>query len=83
MTKARANRLADYTTRIGVQQTAHECMTLLGRAGADEVLLRMRDGEPAGLGFVLDTPHGKRRFVLPVRPEGAQRALDDPREKKS
>lgn len=61
-----SNRPLNYTTKIPARQTIGECQELLGRAGASAVTVIYADRQVAGLGFRLDTPHGRRDFTLPV-----------------
>ena len=70
-----ADRPLDYSTKIDAERTAQECVKLLGRAGADEVSIKMDSGDPVGLGFLLETPHGKRRFILPLHRDDMAKAL--------
>jgi len=65
----------NYTTRIPVEQTVGESQSILGRAGAASVTVLYRDGQPAGLGFTLDTPAGPREYRLPVDIEAMRRLL--------
>jgi hypothetical protein len=73
---AAAARPLDYTTKIPVHQTVAECSSLLARAGAAAVTVEYDAGEPSGLGFMLETPHGKRHFALPVRIDGVSVMLN-------
>lgn len=69
-------RPLNYTTKIPADQTAGECMALLARSGASAVSVEYdKEARPAGLGFRLDTPHGRRDFSLPVNTDGIQRVL--------
>lgn len=65
----------NYSTKIAAARTAGECQDILARAGADEVSVRYRDGRPCGLGFTLNTPHGRRLFTLPVDADSMRRVL--------
>jgi hypothetical protein len=67
---AESKRPLNYTTTIPAERTAGECQHLLGRSGASAVAVHFEDGEPAGLSFRLDTPHGRRDFTLPVNIDG-------------
>jgi len=66
----------DYTTKIGAQQTANECVSLLARAGADHVALAFDQRRPSGLSFRLNTPIGPRDFRLPVNVAGMRKRLE-------
>lgn len=68
-------RPMNYTTTIPAERTAGECQHLLGRSGASAVAVHFEEGEPAGLSFRLDTPHGRRDFTLPVNIGGMQAVL--------
>jgi hypothetical protein len=75
--RPKARRPLDYTTKVPVYQTVAECSSALGRAGADSVTVQYDAGEEAGLGFALETPHGKREFLLPVRIDGVAAVIAD------
>lgn len=70
------SRPLDYTTKVPVHQTVAECSSMLAKAGASAVTVEYDAGEPSGLGFMLETPHGKRHFVMPVRVSGVAAVLD-------
>lgn len=72
---ADTKRPLNYTTTIPADRTAGECQNLLGKSGATAVAVHFEAGEPVGLSFRLDTPHGRRDFTLPVNVEGIQRVL--------
>jgi hypothetical protein len=71
-----SGRPLNYTTKIPVHQTVVECQSILAVAGASSAQVRFEDGQPAGLGFSLKTPHGVREFTLPVNIDGMQRVLE-------
>lgn len=71
-----SGRPLNYTTKIPVTQTVGECQAILAAAGASSAQIYFEEGQPAGLGFSLKTPHGVRDFTLPVNIEGMQRVLD-------
>jgi hypothetical protein len=71
-----SQRPLDYSTRVPVHQTVAECSSLLAQAGAGSVTVEYDRGEPSGLGFMLETPHGKRHFVMPVRVDGVAAMLN-------
>ena len=60
------SRPLNYTTKIPTRRTASEVLDLLAEAGADHVSIELRDKEPVGVVFTLDTAGGRRDFVLPV-----------------
>jgi hypothetical protein len=70
-----SNRPLNYTTSISPAQTVGECQHILAGAGANAVGVEYADGDPVGLTFRLDTPHGRRDFTLPVNVDGMQRVL--------
>jgi hypothetical protein len=72
---ADTRRPLNYTTTIPVARTVGECQAILAKAGAAAVAVEYDQGEPAGLSFRLDTPHGRRDFTLPVNIEGMHRVL--------
>lgn len=68
--------MLNYTTKIPHSVTTGECLSLLARAGASAVSIEFgKDAVPCGIGFRLDTPHGKRHFTLPVNIDGAHKIL--------
>ena len=67
--------MLNYTTTIAADKTAAEIGILLAKAGAASVSTEYQDGKPVGVGFTLATPHGPRRFDLPVNIDGVHRAL--------
>jgi hypothetical protein len=52
-----------------------ECQDILGTGGAESVAVHYSDGEPAGLSFVLRTPHGGRAYTMPVDVEAMHALL--------
>jgi hypothetical protein len=68
-------RPLNYTTKIAAAQTVGECQPLLARSGASAVAVEYESGEPVGLSFRLDTPHGRRDFTLPVNIDGMHAVL--------
>lgn len=61
--------LLNYTTTISATKTAGEMQQALAKAGASHVTVEFgASGTPTGLSFTIDTVHGPRSFVLPVRP---------------
>jgi len=73
---AKAKRPLDYSTKVPVHQTVAECSAALAAAGASAVTTEYDHGEPCGLGFMLETPHGKRRFAMPVRVDGVAAMIE-------
>jgi hypothetical protein len=71
-----AGRPLNYTTKISVTQTVGECQSILAAAGASSAQIHFENGQPAGLGFLLKTPHGVREFTLPVNIDGMRRVLE-------
>lgn len=65
----------NYTTTIDPHKTASECVALLARHGAGRISMDLKDGQPAGLAFGIETAHGMRFFMLPANPEGVYAAL--------
>ena len=72
---ADTKRPLNYTTTIPAAQTVGECQSILAKAGASSVALEYSGGEPRGLSFRLDTPHGRRDFTLPVNVDGMHQVL--------
>jgi hypothetical protein len=70
-----STRPLNYTTTVPVTQTVAECQAILAAAGASSASVHFKDGQPAGLSFSLDTPHGLRNFTLPVNTGGIHRVL--------
>jgi len=67
--------LKDYSTKIAASKTAAEVQAVLAKAGATDVAMRYRDGEPIAIAFIAPTPFGPREFTLPADPEAVQRVL--------
>ena len=65
----------NYTTTIDPSKTASECIALLARHGATRVSMDLKDGQPSGLAFGIDTPAGMRFYLLPANPDGVYAAL--------
>lgn len=71
-----SNRPMNYSTEIPADKTVGECQRILGAAGAASAAVHFDAGEPCGLSFALDTPHGRRNFTLPVNIDGAHRVIE-------
>lgn len=56
----------NYTTKVPVAKTIGEIQEMLVRQGAATVATTYTDGQPTGISFMLNTPHGQRAFSLPV-----------------
>jgi hypothetical protein len=65
-----ADRPLNYSTKIAAKRTVQECMSLLAEAGADAVAAQYRDKQPTGLSFRLETPAGRRDFMMPLNVDG-------------
>lgn len=65
----------NYTTTIDPHKSAAECVALLARHGASRISMDLKDGQPAGLAFGIETPAGMRFFMLPANPDGVYSAL--------
>lgn len=65
----------NYTTKIPATKTIGEVQELLAKHGANRISVDYEDGRPAGLTFVLPTPHGLRFFTLPVDVTAMHRLL--------
>lgn len=65
----------NYTTKVPVSRTLAEIQGRLAGHGASAVATRYASGEPVGVSFALDTPHGQRTFTLPVNIDGVHRVL--------
>ena len=58
--------ILNYTTRVPAEQTVMEITRLLVRYGATDIITSYgEDGEPRGLKWRLNTPHGPLAFALP------------------
>lgn len=66
----------NYTTTIDPHKTAAECVALLARHGASRISMDLKDGQPSGLAFGIETPAGMRFFLLPANPAGVYQALN-------
>lgn len=67
--------ILNYTTRIEVAKTAGEISALLASAGAAEISTRHADGRIVGMSFALITPHGERRYTLPIESAGIEEII--------
>lgn len=66
----------NYTTTIGAEKTAVECIGLLRGHKARQVSIDYdEDGQPTGLSFTMTTVLGPRQFAMPVNVAGTQRML--------
>lgn len=59
--------LLNYTTDVPVSRTLGHVQGLLVKAGAHRIAIDYADGEPSGVAFEVETPHGMRSYLLPVR----------------
>ncbi len=68
--------LLNYTTAVSVDKSISEIHRLLVRAGARQIATEYDTNEqPTAVGFLVDTAHGPRRFVLPVAADRVQAIL--------
>ena len=68
--------LANATTEVPARKTISEVVGMLVDNNCQAVTIeRDANGEPVGIGFVLDTPAGSREFVLPARADNVRRTL--------
>lgn len=58
--------ILNYSTTVPVARTVGEVQALLAKAGALTVSVQYDAGQPAGVGFTLNTPVGVQAYVLPV-----------------
>jgi hypothetical protein len=66
-----------YTTTVSAQKTAGEMAVMLAKHGAAEVTtLYDEDARLVGLTFTLRTPHGPRKFSLPIKVHNVLRLLE-------
>lgn len=66
----------NYTTSIDPDKTALECIGILRKYGAKNVMISFGDAqEPDGLDFIITTPFGPRQFTVPVNIDGTEKAL--------
>ena len=64
-----------YTTTIAAAKSLSQITDALAKHGASSIRTDYIDGKPAGLGFLLPTPHGDRNFALPVDVDAVHRLL--------
>lgn len=68
--------ILNYTTTVATDRTVAKIQKLLARAGAASVATHYNDdGEPIGIAFSLNTPHGSRQFEMPVNISGVDQVL--------
>lgn len=67
--------ILNYTTSIDVEKTQGEVIRALTRRGVTRISTLFQDGQPAGLGFTMETQYGIREFELPIRVDGVSAAL--------
>jgi len=65
----------NYTTKIAVEKTAQEINMLLGRHGADRVVISYREGRPVAISFSAPGAHGMAAFTLPVNADAMLEVL--------
>lgn len=68
--------LLNYTTEVPASRSIGQITSALVAAGASEVLTSYEAGAPAGLAFVLPTPHGLRQYRLPVDVAAVEKVLE-------
>jgi hypothetical protein len=62
--------ILNYTTSVPTSRTLGEVQKLLVRAGARAIMAEYDgDGSVKGMSFVVEAPHGKQGYTLPVRTE--------------
>lgn len=66
-----------YTTSKSANELAGQCQGLLADFGADSVHMKLEEGSPIGIGFVIPTPNGKVPFRIMPDLEGVRRRLDE------
>lgn len=70
----------NYTTSIAADKTAAEVGRILAKAKVAATSTHYdENGDPAGISFVLVTPHGPRQFDLPVNVDGVHALLKSDR----
>lgn len=73
--------LLNYTTKVPASRTIGEIERIIVRAGARQVLTDYGpSGAPVGVAFSIDTPHGIRRYHLPVDVAAVQQVMRNDRE---
>lgn len=66
-----------YETSKSANELAGQCQGLLADFGADSVHMKLENGTPVGIGFVIATPNGKIPFRLMPDIEGVRRRLEE------
>lgn len=56
----------NYTTTIAASKTVGEMQAILAKHGAHRIITEYAGGQPSGITFQIETPHGPRTFTLPV-----------------
>lgn len=68
--------LLNYTTTVPVNRTVAQIQGLLVEAGARQIGMEYSStGSPIAVGFLTETPHGPRRFVLPINAKRVETVL--------
>lgn len=63
--------IKNYTTTVDVYKSLVEIQGALASHGARQIMVEYeRDGQPIGITFAVDTPVGRRAFMLPANIDG-------------
>lgn len=63
--------IKNYTTEVDAYKSLGEIQGALAKHGARQIMVEYNDaGEPAGVAFCIETPMGRRGFILPANIDG-------------
>ena len=61
-----APKLKSYTTKVPVERTVQQIMSLLAKHGAQRIMQDFEDGSVVGMIWSVDLPQGQVAFKMPV-----------------
>lgn len=68
--------IKNYTSGVDVYTSLGEIQGALAQHGARQIMVEYDDqGRPTGVAFVIDTPNGRRGFMLPANIDGVCQVL--------
>ena len=68
--------IKNYTSGVDVYTSLGEIQGALAQHGARQIMVEYDDqGRPTGVAFAIDTPHGRRGFMLPANIDGVFQVL--------
>lgn len=68
--------IKNYTSGVDVYTSLGEIQGALAQHGARQIMVEYDDqGRPTGVAFAIDTPNGRRGFMLPANIDGVCQVL--------